>query len=306
MINLMKSPVRFDEEEHRYWLGETELQGITSTLIRRAFPDKYKDVDPEVLANAAAKGHALHTAIEVFDEFGGDPDLAGDDRVKLYADMKEEYGLTRIANEYLVSDEEHYASSIDIVMMDSSDRILLFDIKTTWNLDKASTGLQLSIYKRWFERQNPDLKVSGIYVLWLPNKDHTICEVHELSVVDGDTIDALIEADQNDEPFNFVSIPEEWAMLEKWYKNLSAMKDDTDKNLAEVKQRMMEIMQRENAQTIRTDLYTVSYIEAKTTKRFDSTTFKKENKEMYDKYMKDVETAAQIRVLPKKIETNND
>ena len=38
-MKLVKSKVRFDEEQHRYFLGEKELSGITGTLIKKAFPD---------------------------------------------------------------------------------------------------------------------------------------------------------------------------------------------------------------------------------------------------------------------------
>jgi len=299
---LAKSPVVFNEEEHRYFLGDKELKGITSSLIHRAFPDKYKDIDPEVLANAAQKGKALHSAIEFYDNFGGNPEEAEDDRVKLYANMKERYGLVTIANEYLVSDEQDYASSIDIVAL-SPIGIFLIDIKTTWTLDTQSTGLQLSIYRRLFERQNPGLKVAGIYALWLPNKDHTICEFKDLAVVDDETIDALIEADRNDEPFQFQLIPDEWRDLERQYDCWLSQAKAAEENMTLVKKQMMAIMETTNITSVRTDLFTVSYIAAKKSSRFDSTLFRKENADLYRKYQKEAESPAQLRITPK---TNNE
>lgn len=299
---LTKSPVVFNEEEHRYFLGEKELKGITSSLIRRAFPDKYKDIDPDVLANAARKGKELHEAIEFFDNFGGDPEDAADDRIRLYAEMKDRNGLVTVANEYLVSDEQEYASSIDIVAMSPSG-IVLIDTKTTWNLDTQSAGLQLSIYKRLFERQNPGLKVSRIYVLWLPNKDHTICEFKELAVVDDDTIDSLIEADLNDEPFRYDVIPDEWRTLERDYGYWLVQAKLAEDGMARVKAEMMEVMGKANVTSVKTDAFTVSYIAPKKTKRFDSSAFRKENAELYGKYQKETESPAQIRVTPK---VNND
>ena len=299
---LVKSPVVFNEEEHRYFLGDKELKGITSSLIRRAFPDKYKDIDPEVLANAARKGKELHEAIEFFDNFGGNPEDATDDRIMAYADVKNKYGLITIANEYLVSDEQEYASSIDIVAL-APTGIVLVDTKTTWSLDTQSTGLQLSIYKRFFELQNPGLKVSGIYALWLPNKDHRICEFKELAVVDDETIDKLIFADMHDEPFEYEQIPDEWKGLEYDYGYWLLQSKYAEENLAEVKKRMMAAMERTNVTSVKTDVFTVSYIAAKKTRRFDSTLFRKENEDLYSKYQKEVESPAQIRVTPK---TNKD
>ena len=43
MIELVKSSVVFNEENHTYMLGEKQLQGITGMISRQLFPDKYKD-----------------------------------------------------------------------------------------------------------------------------------------------------------------------------------------------------------------------------------------------------------------------
>lgn len=291
-MKLNQSRVQFDAATHTYHLDGVVLQGITGTLIKRAFPDKYKDVDPEVLAEAARKGHELHEAIQNFDRFGI---VSDDERVKNYADLKQCSGLVTVENEYLVSDNEHYASSIDVVMENVTGDVVLVDVKTTYTLDRASTALQLSIYKRWFEQQNEGVKVSSICALWLPNRDHTICELVELSPVSAEVIDALIEADLKDEPFIYTSVPQGYDELEYEYRRYAKMKAEAEQGIEQVKTRLMELMKHENLQTIKSGYYTVSYIPEKVGKRFDSTLFKSENKELYNKYMKDSVTAAQLR-----------
>ena len=292
MIRLNQSQVTFDAATHTYQLGGVQLQGITGTLIKRAFPDKYKDIDPEVLAEAARKGHELHEAIQNYDRFG----IASDDeRVKNYADLKQGSGLVTVENEYLVSDNEHYASSIDIVMRNALDEVTLVDIKTTYTLDRASTALQLSIYKRWFEQQNEGLKVAHICALWLPNRDYSICDLVELSPVSAEVIDALIEADLNDEHFEYVTVPQWYEELEVKYRRYAKMKADAEYSIEHIKTQLMEMMKTENLTQIKSGYYTVSYIPEKVGKRFDSTLFKSENKELYNKYMKDSVTAAQVR-----------
>ena len=291
MIELRKSPVVFDAASHTYHLDGVVLQGVTSTLIHRAFPDKYKGIDDEVLAQAAAKGHALHEAIQNYDRFG----MVDDDRIDLYENIKKLHGLTTQENEYLVSDEQHYASSVDIVMTDADGDVCLVDTKTTWNLDRASVALQLSIYKRFFEQQNNGLQVAHLYALWLPNKDHTICELVEVSPVTDDVLDALIAADLNDEPFTYNTVPDGYDELEALYRHYAKMKQEAEQGIDEVKERLMAMMQEKNLTTIKSGYYTVSYIAEKTSKRFDSTLFKSENKELYAKYQKDSVTAAQLR-----------
>ena len=245
-----------------------------------------------MLAEAARKGHELHEAIQNFDRFGI---VSDDERVKNYAELKQGSGLVTVENEYLVSDNEHYASSIDVVLENVTGDVVLVDIKTTYTLDKASTALQLSIYKRWFEQQNEGVKVSSICALWLPNRDHTICELVELSPVSAEVIDALIEADLNDEPFTYTSVPQGYDELEYEYRRYAKMKAEAEQGIEQVKTRLMEMMKTENLSQIKSGYYTVSYIPEKVGKRFDSTLFKSENKELYNKYMKDSVTAAQLR-----------
>ena len=141
-MKLNQSRVQFDATTHTYHLDGVVLQGITSTLIRRAFPDKYKGVDKEKLDEAKRKGHELHEAIQNYDRFGI---VSDDERVNNYVELKQGRGLITVENEYLVSDNEHYASSIDIVMRNVLDEVTLVDTKTTYTLDRASTALQLSI-----------------------------------------------------------------------------------------------------------------------------------------------------------------
>ena len=296
-MKLNQSRVQFDAENHTYHLDGVVLQGITGTLIKRAFPDKYKDVDPEVLAEAAREGHELHEAIQNYDRYGI---VSDDERVKNYVELKYGSGLITVENEYLVSDNEHYASSIDVVMVNVTGEVVLVDIKTTYTLDRASTALQLSIYKRWFEQQNEGLKVAHICALWLPNRNHSICELVELSPVSAEVIDALIEADLNDEPFVYISVPQGYDELEYEYRRYAKMKAEAEQGIEQVKTRLMGLMKHENLQTIKSGYYTVSYIPEKVGQRFDSALFKSENKELYNKYMKDSVTAAQIRFLEAK------
>lgn len=302
MVELKKSPVVFIPESHEYLLAGVLLHGVTSTLIKRAFPDKYKGVSEETLAKAAKKGHDLHESIEFHDHFGTVDFDSADPRIAHYERLKEKFGLTTIANEYLVSDERYYASQIDIVALDRDGNICLIDTKTTYELDKASTGLQLSIYKWLFELQNPDLKVERIFAMWLPNRDANLSNCFELSIVDEEIIDKLIDADQNDEPFQFEKIPDEWAELERAYRMWAGRKEIAEETLSKIKDRMIECMTKNNLSTVRTGTYTVSFIPEKTSQRFDSAAFKKAQPDMYKQYMKESQTAASLRVVQKKQE----
>lgn len=290
MITLRKSPVVFYEDEHRYFLGDKELRGVTSTLIDRAFPDRYKGVDQETLDNAKAKGKALHAAIEYFDNFGGDPADASDDRIAAYARIKQENRLTTIANEYLISDEQHYASSIDIVMVNADSEICLVDTKTTYSLDPSSVALQLSVYRRFFESQNPGLKVAHIYVLWLPNRDHSIAQLNELSFVADEVIDSLIEADLEDKPFDIATaygnLPARLAEVEGEIVRIETEMKVWKGRQEELKQGLYRLMEKHNVKSFTGSRIKLTRVLPTTAETIDTKRLKEEQPDIYEKYTK--------------------
>lgn len=294
MITLNHTDVVFRSEDHTYWHAGTQLQGITSTLLRRAFPDKYADVDPEVLANAARRGTQLHEAIAFADRFGADD--GADKRVLNYLRIKEEHRLTTVENEYLVSDLDRYASSVDIVMENDRGEVCLVDTKTTYSLDRRSVSLQLSIYRRFFERQNPELKVAHIYCLYLPNRDESIAELIELSPYDDETLDRLFQAEAEDKLFSLDPTPDEYPDIEAELRRWTAVKAEADAHIDQARTQLLTIMEQRGLSQIKSGYYTVSYIGAKTSKKFDSARFKKEHKDLYAEYQTETESKATIRL----------
>lgn len=300
MTELIKSPVVFDEVEHRYFLGDKELHGITSTLIKRAFPDKYKEVDPEVLANAARKGKELHAEIEYHDNFGGDSE---DVRVAAYDRLKLDNGLTTIANEYTVSDEKKYASQIDIVLEGIGGEICLADIKTTFNLDKESTAMQLSIYKRFFEMQNPDLKVARIYVIWLPNRDHTIAEMVELPVVADEVLDELFNADAEDKPFEisktYGDLPAKVYDVQQYLYDLEMEVKAKTEELKAIKEGLCSMMVERNIVSFSTPILKLTRVVPTPRKTLDTNSLKEKYPEIYKEFLKESTVKPSIRITYK-------
>ena len=297
-IELRKSPVIFDAETHTYHLDGVILNGVTSTLIKRAFPDKYKDVDPSVLARAAEKGHALHEAIEFYDNFGHTDNE--DPRIESYERLKKDNNLRTIANEYLVSDEKHYASSIDIVMLNEKDEICLVDTKTTYALDRQSTGLQLSIYKMLFEMQNPGLSVEHIYVLWLPNKDTSIAELSELSFIDDDVILRLMEADLDGQSFDITTtygdLPERIASVEDEIVRLETETKEMKQRQDALKTGLYDLMEQFDVKSFRGSKVMLTRVLPSKSESLDSKRLKEEQPDIYKKYVKTSERSGSLKI----------
>ena len=70
MIELVKSNVAFNEENHTYFLGDKQLSGITGMIKRQLFPDKYKEVPQHILERAAERGTRVHHECQFVDTTG--------------------------------------------------------------------------------------------------------------------------------------------------------------------------------------------------------------------------------------------
>lgn len=168
MIRLNNSDVRFDKTAHTYELYGHQLQGVTP-IIDWMFPETYAAIPEDIMQRAAAYGGKIHKYCELYDNSGT---IDEHPSIKDYIRLCKENYLQHECSEYLVDDGQNIASSIDKVFMDMrNNEIVLGDIKTTSTLHTERVRLQLSIYAWLFERQNPDLKVSRLCAIWLPNPE---------------------------------------------------------------------------------------------------------------------------------------
>lgn len=189
-IELSQSSVIFNEVDHTYNYLGSFLSGVTSLLHRTLFADKYNGISAEVLAKAAAYGHNIHEQIELVDTLGVTSETPA---VQAYLQMKQELNLTTLANEYLVSDEQYIASSIDIVF----DDLTLADVKTTSRLDMEYLSWQLSMYAYLFEMQNPGLKVPRLLAIWLPKPQYGKPNIVEVPRKSNDALKVLLAWDKS-------------------------------------------------------------------------------------------------------------
>lgn len=291
---LYKSPVVFDAEHHTYHLGDKELKGVTSTLVHRAFPKTYEGISPEVLANAAARGTMVHKAIQAYED---DFTLDGSLELQSYVAIKETYGLTHLASEYLVSDETHYASSIDHVFLDSNGNIILADIKTTYEPHYENVALQLSIYKRLFEMQNPNLEVGAVALIWLRGEKS---EYKVLPVWADDALDLLIEADCKDEEFDIAKtygdLPQKVYDVQQYLAMLEADVKKKTEELKTIKDGLCKLMLNKGIKRFTTDVMQLTTVTPAPKQTFDSKKFKDDHPELYSKYLKTSEVKPSIRI----------
>lgn len=177
--------VIFTENPHRYTLlnedfSTRELSGITAIIKKCICPNLYKDVDEATLAKAAVHGTACHKRCESFDNgklvptedggwaykesglvLGEDDGLA---ELKAYVELVKENDIMVAESEYLVSDNENFASSIDKVAIASDCMVDIIDLKFTYAYHEESVMWQTSFYADMLEAQT-GVKVNKLYCI---------------------------------------------------------------------------------------------------------------------------------------------
>lgn len=297
-ITLNVPRVTFIEESHQYFIGKKELKGVTGTLIKKAFPDTYKNIPESVLKKAAERGGLVHNTFETFCSIF-DADIKKypnpTEELQAFHSMLVAYDLHYVASEYLVTDGENFASAIDGIFADSKGNIYLVDYKTTATLHYDNVSLQLSIYAKWFEEQNPDLKVKEIVCMWFKNGQS---KFQPLPRVSDEQIDELINAylaDDTDYQYK-VEVPEQFSALEQEYRLVSARMDALKIKQDDLKEQMMKMMEANKQKSIKTNIGSYSYVESTTKRTLDMKLFKQKYPNAYEKLTKVSISKPSIRI----------
>lgn len=297
MIQLQDSGVSFDAEVHRYFLNGIELSGITGVLHKHIFPDQYKDIPQFMLDRAAERGTMVHESIELLD--AGFAPAESTPELDSYKRIKADNGLKTIANEYIVTDKEHFASGIDLVFTNGGKNIILADIKTTSVLNKEYVAWQLSIYAYLFELQNPDLKVSKLYALWLRGDKSEFTDVERIDTsivkdllqceVDGRKFfNPLAKADQK--------MPSQIKDAElAVYTLINQIKELTEQK-KQLSEGLLKLMQDNDIKTYKGEHITLSRKAASTREDIDKAKLKKEYPEAYTACVKTTNISESLQI----------
>lgn len=297
MIQIQDSKVFFNPEEHRYFLNGVELQGITGVLHKHIFPDQYKDIPQFVLDRAAERGTMIHESIELLD--AGFAPAESTPELENYKRIKAENGLSTVANEYLVTDNEHFASGIDLVLSDKEDNIILADIKTTSVLNKEYVRWQLSIYSYLFELQNPEVKVSKLYALWLRGDKSEFTEVERIdTAIVKDLLQCEVEGRKFVNPLANADakVPAEIKNAEMAvYTLVTQIKELTEKK-KQLSEGLLKLMQDNDVKSYKGEYITLSRKAASTREDIDKNKLKEEYPEVYAACVKTTNISESLQI----------
>ena len=307
MITLNESRVHFDELTHTYTLDGMMLSGITP-VVGWLYPETYKDIPEAVLAKAAEYGTMVHKQIELADTLGVDTD----ENAQAYKTMRDANGCQTIRNEYLVTDGEKYASSIDLVMGDATG-IVLGDIKTTSQLHHDNVRVQLSLYAYLFELMNPTAKVTKLVAVWLPKHQYGRPEWVELDRIQSEWCEGVLNAydkgadpapwraeigmpmpvkADNTLPVDIREVEKEIANIEEQAKQLKAKSD-------ELRAGLLRVFEENNVKKYDGELLTITRKEASTREDFDKKAFQQAHPDMYAQFVKKTNVKSSLLIKVK-------
>lgn len=286
-MELKKSPVVYDPVPHTYTLNGVQLQGITSVISRKLFPDKYKEVPKAVLDQAAERGSRIHNIIQCYEASDGMLITEGSQELANYISEKSNKPFMQhyVTNEYVVSDEKQYASPIDLVYESEDGKsAVLADIKTTSKLDKEYVSWQLSVYADWFETMNPGIPVEALYVVWLKDDKHKVIEVERKS---HEEVEALLygEVELAKEDYTPSDLPGVADIEEQIADLTNCIKKKTEE-LEALKAQVIETMTSVNAKTYSGAFIKVTRKADSERTTFDSKALKSADPDTYNRYLK--------------------
>lgn len=301
-IKLNKSGVVYDDSAHKYTYEGRELKGITGTLHKMLFPDMYKNVDEATLKKAAERGTLIHEQVELVASLDIIPSL---DSVKMFVNTIDMMGYEIVGCEYVLRIGEDHASAIDLVMhyTDAPDNeVEIWDIKTTYSVNKEYVRWQNSIYKVGFEELNPNLKVRAISCMWLRDdaKRGTICKLVQLGEPHPkEDVERLFECEKEGIPYkekkSTQNIPyyiaDNEAALMDVEERIARLTDYRDG----LKAAIMEGLINDNIKSVKTEFCTYSLREGGERNTLDTKAFDADDEELYKELLKKYSKKTKIK-----------
>jgi hypothetical protein len=259
-----------------------------------------------VLENASKRGTAVHKACEAYDN--GQKEIASVE-VYNYCAICFDNNLQHEASEYIVSDNEHFASAIDKVYRVSDNEFILADIKTTSQLNIEYVRWQLSIYAYLFRMQNPDAYVSKLAVIWLRGEK---CRYEYIEPVPYEWVEDLMRCEVNGVIYespelkkaqNALMLPPKAVELateidrqaEMWIERREKMR-----------QYLLELMQKHNVKSWDAETMKATIVPESTSISFDAKKFEADYPELFKQYKtRETKRKASIKLTFRNKENGN-
>ena len=275
--------IKFDEQNHKYFLGKKELLSVTTLLKKHGLSTDFSDVmiSPAVLEEARDRGNLIHLDWKNYIQKGILPSTKeGLQILALYKTI----GITgRAKSEYIVHNSE-IAGIVDFSFLQISPSEIiayLTDIKSGSQKDITAWSWQLSLYE-YLE----NLTYDKLLILHCPkNKD---LEPIEVPRIPREEIERLLECERNCELYK--PIQTELATVSKEISAKITLGIQTikriEKEIEEFKSAILNEMRDKNIKKFDNGEVSITYIAPTTRESIDIKKLKEKLPEVAEKYKK--------------------
>lgn len=279
------SKIKFDEVNHKYFLGKKELLSVTTLLKKHGLATDFSDVmiSPAVLEEARNRGNKIHQ--EVSEHIKKLSPMTTKEAQQI-ADWLEKFMQCEpnenLQSEYIIHNNE-IAGTIDLSLSLSSTKEYFFiaDIKTGSVLDKIACSWQLSLYE-YLENKN-----YGKFLIFHTPKNKDL-EVIEVPRIPKEEIERLLECERNCELYQPVQT--ELATVSKEISAKITLGIQTikriEKEVEEFKSAILSEMRDKNIKKFDNGEVSITYIAPIVRESIDTKKLKEELPEVAEKYKK--------------------
>lgn len=280
--------VVFTDRDHSYILDGEPLSGITGVISKHLFSNKYSGIPKSVLEAAKERGTRIHNELSRYDRFGE----CETDAQRSYKEL----GLNVIADEYLVTDFDNYATAIDKVAI-INDEIWIGDVKTTYTLDEDYVGWQLSICKYLFELVNPDLEVKGMFAVHVKDDVATFVEIKGKDINEAQKLLKSDVSGQKYQNYEIATVENKEALaLVAKITELTAIAKEIKEAEKQMRDQLSVEFEKLNVKKWETDSFLISKTADYTRTTFDSAKFKKLHPDMVSDFEKETKVKGGLKI----------
>ncbi len=288
--------IKFDETLHKYTVDGKEVISVTQLLQKHKITPSYDAVDKELLRMASERGTLIHEEVETWINTNATGFTEEAEYICDYLYDKSYYGSDIISEQMVANDV--VAGRFDLLYLNGNKRLVLADIKTGNSKHLYGWSWQLSLYKYLYERMY-DKKIELLQILWTHDGDLTVipCEY-----VGDDKIENLLNAEREGRLISDVDLgvsEEELEDLTELMEDIKSKEEELKilkEKVDKVKGILYDTMGKEGVKTVDRGKLKITYVAPSSRTSVDSKKLKKEEPEIYKKYVKTTTVEGNIKI----------
>lgn len=287
--------IRFDEKEHRYYYGDKQLISVTQLMQKHGLAPDYGEVSKLVLEIKAQRGTLIHQEIQDWIEEGT---IGFTTELTNFIDYMNTHKEIKIVDDEFIVYNDIVAGRADLLLSEDNN-LIIADIKTTAIVHKDSVSWQLSIYAYLSDKEINKGQVFHF------DRDGNL-NVIDIPLKPKQEVERLFECERNNDLYiskEVATLPDNQLThlieIEKVIKHYENMKKEAETQAQEMRAALLNEMEKNGVKTFENDNIKITYVAPSVRKNIDSQRLKKEEPSIYEKYLKDTNVKASLKITLK-------